>query len=277
LLSTIIIFQKIHYAKEIKENNFKNLLKNNMSIQTFFQTVAERIRNSFQNLFSSPLSTALSIIVFFCIIFYVGRSSIGFTKMAIDIDSSLKKADCIRDSMVHVNANYNSSTKALANQYFYIDQYKQQHIRVAKTFEIYYYSFTLILIIASLISTILGVLIARTGWENQSAKMKAAFMGFFFSASLTGIFINVFNNSQNATNNINKYFYFNNLQTNIYEALAIDSLLPQKTKDTSLVKLFWETNKNIKENMNLFLDIKADKIPATPDINKVAGKPNTSE
>lgn len=238
---------------------------------TALTNISNNLKKLFQTLLSYPFSITLTIIIFFAVVFLTGVSHWGFNGIANNISADLRKADSIRDSLVLAHADKSSYTKALANQYRYINQYKRQHYRVARTFEVYYYALVLVLALASLVATLIGVIIARTGWENQSPRIKAAFAGFFFCASVTAVLINVFNSSENAANNISKYFYFNNLQTNIYEGLAIDSVYNPKKRDSLLYDLFISTNKNIKENMNLFLNIKAEKIPATPDLNKLSG------
>jgi hypothetical protein len=180
---------------------------------------------------------------------------------------TLDTAEKIRHDFIRSRANINACTKALYNQYEYINTYKDQHLHVATNFETYYFSFVLILTISAVVASIMAVLIARVGWQNQTPGTKAAFIGFFFTASLAGVMMNTFNNAENVNKNISKYFYFTNLQTNIYDALAVDAAFDRRCADSSLLQVFWDNNKNMKDNMNLFLDIKADKIPAT-DINK---------
>jgi hypothetical protein len=98
--------------------------------------------------------------------------------------------------------------------------------------------------------------------------MRAAFIGFAFSASFSGLCIKVFNNAENADKNVNQYFYFTNLQTNIYNVFGVTDSLNKRCADSTLIKVFNENNENMKKNLNLFLDIKADKVPTT-DINSV--------
>lgn len=241
-------------------------------MRNFFQQIILHIKNLMMHIFRYPYTITIFILIFFVLIFIITtQTDIGFKPVAKSIIDRLEKSDSIRDSLVEKNGIKNPCTQALFNQYRYINIYKEQHLDVAKHFEIYYYGFVLILIIATVSATIMVVIIARTGWQNQHLSIKAAFIGFFFTASLMGAFMNTFNNADNVNKNISKYFYFTNLQTNIYNVLAIDSVLDKHCADSTLLRVFWENNKNMQDNMNLFLDIKADKIPATPDINKSIG------
>lgn len=222
----------------------------------------------FSRIFKYPYTITIGIIIFFFSVFWItAETKYVFRNVARNMIDTLENAEKIRRDFIQQHAGANQCTKALYNQYLYIDSYKQQHLHVATNFETYYFAFVLILTIAAVVASIMGVLIARTGWQNQSPGMKAAFIGFFFTASLTGVFMNTFNNADNVNKNISKYFYFTNLQTNIYDALAIDTTFDRRCADSSLLRVFWENNKNMKDNMNLFLDIKADKVPAT-DISK---------
>lgn len=215
-----------------------------------------------------PYSLTIAIVLFFMTVFWItAETKYVFRRVAKNIVDTLEHSEVIRRDFIQHKANVNYCTQALYNQYLYIDSYKQQHLDVATHFETYYFSFVLILIISAVVASIMGVLIARSGWQNQTPGVKAAFIGFFFTASLTGVFMNTFNNAENVNKNISKYFYFTNLQTNIYDVLAVDTAFDRRCADSSLLRVFWDNNKNMKDNMNLFLDIKADKIPST-DINK---------
>lgn len=215
-----------------------------------------------------PYTITIGILFFFASVFWItAETKYVFRNVANNMADTLERSEAIRHDFIQKNAAANFCTQTLYNQYLHIHTYKQQHLKMAMLFETYYFSFALILAIAAVVGSIMAVLIARTGWQNQRPGVKAAFIGFFFTASLTGVLMNTFNNAENVNKNISKYFYFTNLQTNIYDALAIDSDLNRRCTDSSLLRVFWDNNKNMKDNMNLFMDIKADKIPAT-DINK---------
>ena len=215
-----------------------------------------------------PYSLTIAIVLFFIVLFFItAESKYVFRRVAKNMVDTLENSEAIRRDFIQQKANANQCTQALYNQYLYINSYKQQHLHVATNFETYYFSFVLILNISAVVASIMAVLIARLGWQNQTPGVKAAFIGFFFTASLMGVLMNTFNNADNVNKNISKYFYFTNLQTNIYDVLAVDTAFDRRCADSSLLRVFWDNNKNMKENMNLFLDIKADKIPAT-DIGK---------
>lgn len=239
-------------------------------MKNIFLQLYDRVKALVLRIFSYPYSIALSILCFFLLLFlFSTKTNLGFLPAATKLVANMESSDSIRDVMVYKHADVNPCTKALANQYSYINNYKKQHLEIAQNFNLYYYAFALIIVISTVASTLLGILIARTGWQNQSSSIKSAFIAFFFTASLTGVLMSTFNNAENANKNISKYFYFTNLQTNIYDALAVDTSLNRRCVDSSLMRVFWENNKNIKENMNLFLDIKADKIPSTPDMSSI--------
>lgn len=227
----------------------------------------KNLKQLFTRVLSYPYTITIAIVLFFISIFWItAETKYVFRRVARNLVDTLGNSETIRHDFIRQKAPANHCTQALYNQYRYINSYKQQHLNVATNFETYYFSFALILSIAAVVASIMGVLIARTGWQNQTPGVKAAFIGFFFTASLTGVLMNTFNNADNVNKNISKYFYFTNLQTNIYDVLAIDTAFNRRCSDSSLLRVFWDNNKSIKENMNLFLDIKADKIPST-DIN----------
>jgi hypothetical protein len=215
-----------------------------------------------------PYTITIAIVLFFLTLFWVtAETKYVFRRVAKNLVDTLENSEAIRHNFIQQKAGTNHCTQALYNQYLYIDTYKQQHLHVATNFETYYFAFVLILTISAVIASIMAVLIGRTGWQNQTPGIKAAFIGFFFTASLTGVLMNTFNNADNVNKNISKYFYFTNLQTNIYDVLAVDTAFNRRCADSSLLRVFWDNNKSMKDNMNLFLDIKADKIPST-DIGK---------
>lgn len=241
-------------------------------MKVFLQQLAANIKKTITITIGYPYSITIFIIGFFTLFFFLATEirNFGFKNIATTMINDLEKSDKVRDSMINSYANVNNCTKALANQYNYIKFYKKQHVNVAKEFEVFYYAFVLILVISSVVSGLMGVLIAKNGWQHQSKSIRAAFIGFVFCASFSGVCMNVFNNAENASKNATQYFYFTNLQTNIYNVFGIADSLDKKCGDSSLIKVFCENNKNMKENMNLFLDIKADKVPTT-DINTAIG------
>jgi hypothetical protein len=234
-----------------------------------------QLLNCIKKIVGFPYCITITIVGFFVFVFFiiVFSNSIGFGHVAEILAEDFQNADTLRTKLVLQYSSTNNCTQALVNQYQYLGEVKKQHLFVTKKFEVYYYGFVLVAIIATVVASIIGVLIARTGWQNQRPAVKAMFIGFFFSASLAVACMNVFNNSENSNKNISKYFYYTNLQTNIYNAIGSGDTtkLNNACTDSTLLKVFWENNKNLKENMNLFLDIKADKIPSSPDINKVTG------
>ena len=196
-------------------------------MKNFFQLLATNIKLAISKAFSYPLTISILIILFFCIVYFVTTFTrgFGFEKMAGKMNTDIAYSEKTRDSLIDNNKPINYCTQALSNQYYFIKRYKQQHFDLAQQFETNYYAFVLILAISAVVSSILAISIGRTGWQNQSPAMRAAFFGFFFCTSLSGVFIKVFNCAENADKNVTKYFYFTNLQTNIYNVLACtDSL-----------------------------------------------------
>lgn len=242
-------------------------------MKVFLQQMINSFKKTISTALGYPYSITILIVGFFTIFFFAmtGLKSVGFKHMAKIMRSDIETSDKIRDSLVNNYANVNNCTRALANQYRYIKHYKNQHVAIAEQFEVYYFGFVLISVIAAVVSGLMGLLIARNGWQNQHQSTRAAFIGFIFCASFSGILTKVFNNAENADKNVTHYFYFTNLQTNIYNVFGQTDSLDKRCADSSLLKVFSENNKNMKENMNLFLDIKAENVPTT-DINSALGK-----
>jgi hypothetical protein len=228
--------------------------------------------------FKNPYSITVGIILSMILLFgFMSITPFGFKCIGNKITKDFELADATRDSLIKIKGEADSNAKAIKNQYDYLGALKKQYLEIGYSFEVYYYSFITILVISTVITTILTAVIAKKGWDSQSSNLQATFFGFFFCASAAGVFISVFNYSQNSTDNINKYFYMTNLQTNIYDVLGADPLSSSFNKDTSILNVFNANNKNLKENMNLFINVKAESIPVT-DINKVLGtqKPGSS-
>ncbi len=229
----------------------------------------EGLHGFFSGFFKKPYSLTLLIICLF-VIFYILLSDFGwgYANTPHKIICAFSQADKLRTDAIKLCGNSSANTKAIANQYYYINTLKSAYITTAETIGVHYYALVTVLIIASVASTILVAIIARKGWKKQNAFIKAAFYGFFFCSSLPGVLVSTLNFSQNSSSNLDKYFYLTNLQTDIYNAITVDPpKSPKIDKDSLLLKTFNDVNENLKKNMNLFLDVKAENIPSTSDVN----------
>ena len=222
---------------------------------------------------SNPFSITAGVILFMALLFsFMTLTPFGYraTEKAVKVD--FVNSDKVRDAAVMAKVKTSANAAAIANQYGYFGQLKNQYLDLASAFEIYYYGFITVLVLSVVATTIFVAVIAKKGWDGQSANLQAAFYGFFFCSSMAGIFISVFNYSQNSADNINKYFYLTNLQTNIYDVIIADPVKPLLfNKDSLELAVFNANDRNLKDNMNLFLNIKSESIPAVPDISKVLG------
>ena len=223
-------------------------------MKVFLKQFMRNIKMTLKKTLGYPISITILIILCFVIFFFFMTSfrSIGFKHMANVMLTDIKNSDKVRDSLVNSYANVNNCTTALANQYKYIKNYKHQNVALAEQFEVYYYGFVLISIIGAVLAGLLGILIAKDGWQHQPKSTRAAFIGFVFCASFSGVCVKVFNNAENANKNVNQYFYFTNLQTNIYNVFGMPDSLNNRCADSTLVKVFNDNNENMKKKYEPF-------------------------
>jgi hypothetical protein len=229
----------------------------------------EGLHSFFEGFFKKSYSLTLLIITAFGI-FYTLMCDFGwgYASTPKKIICAFTQADKLRDNAINLYRNATPNTKAIANQYDYVNTLKSAYITTAETIGVHYYALVTVLIVASVASSIIVAVIARKGWKKQSPLIKAAFYGFFFCSSLPGVLVSTLNFSQNSSSNIDKYFYLTNLQTDIYNAITVDPPASAKLdKDSLVFKTFNDVNDNLKKNMNLFLDVKAENIPSTSDVN----------
>lgn len=225
-----------------------------------------------------PYAVTVAVLAIFGFI-YISSALMpfGFKRIAGRINSDLLVADHTRDTIINSRIKFNQqipNENAVINQYNYINALKKQYLDVATDYEVHYYSFITMLVLASACLTMVIAVIAQGGWQMQAPVLKAAFYGLFFVTSVAGIFVSVFSYSQNSGDNVNKYFYLTNLQTNIYNVITVNSDFKSDgtrslKRDSDILKVFVENNENLKNNLNLYLNIKVESIPSTPDVTKV--------
>jgi len=233
-----------------------------------------------------PYTVTIAVLAIFGLV-YISSALLpfGFRNIGHTINGDLEVADKTRDTIINSRIKFNQqipNENAVINQYNYIGALKKQYLDVAMNYEVHYYTFVTMLVLASACLTMVIAVISQGGWQTQSPILKAAFYGLFFVSSVSGIFVSVFSYSQNSGDNVNKYFYLTNLQTNIYNVITVNSDFKSNgtislKRDSDLLKVFVENNENLKSNLNLYLNIKAESIPSTPDVTKVLAPAKAGE
>jgi membrane-associated HD superfamily phosphohydrolase len=158
--------------------------------------------------------------------------------------------------------------KGLYNQYMLIDAYKKQFLFIASRYQILYFSCTVMTIAATIVLAILGFAIVSKGWANSDLLYRALFLSLFFYTTFLGLVPKVYEHDRNAERNITKYFTLTNLQNDIYNIVAIKPGTYTHAIDSVQCKVFNDVNQTLKENRNLFIDIKADEIPTKIDVSE---------
>lgn len=202
---------------------------------------------------------ALLLLSVFCL-FEFGE--IAFGGSAKNIDNYFNQRDAIIDNAVLGDTSKLSQVIKLKEQYAITKEIKKAYFYMAKSFNSFGFSFTMVFVIASITSAVLGFLVFKKGWDNtENFYLKSSFLVCFFSASLFGVLPKVFYNKENTKNNLDKYNYYSGLQMDIYglvkdnKRYIVDGNL--KALDTCISTI----NDNIKANQDLYFDTDISNVP----------------
>ena len=181
------------------------------------------------------------------------------------INDTFKQRDIIIEKAIKADSSKLQEIQKLRELYFTISEIKKSYLFIAQRFNSYGYSFTLFLIIFSIIWGILGFLLIKNGWDNtDNFYLKSSFLISFFCSTLFGILPNVFNTKENTKNNLIKYNYYSGLQLDIYDLVRDNKGLIRRNTTASLDSLnltISSITRNIKENQHLYFDTYIDKVP----------------
>lgn len=189
-----------------------------------------------------------------------------FGGSAKNIDKYFTQRDSIIDKAVFGDSSNLSQKIKLKEQYAITKEIKKAYFYMAQSFNSFGFSFTMVFVLSSISSAVLGFLVLKKGWDNtENFYLKSAFLVCFFSASLFGVLPKVFFNKENTKNNFDKYNYYSGLQMDIYDLIKDNRRYIIDGKLKSLDSCINIINANIKANQGLYFDTDISNVPK--DIN----------
>lgn len=185
---------------------------------------------------------------------------------ARDVKGAMIEKDSIIEKAIYAMPFEGPEAIQLKEQYEIAREIKDSHMMIAFHYTVYNYGFTIFFTVFSVITGILGFLLVKKGWDNtQNFYLRASFLLSFFFSSLFGIFPRVMSNEDNVKNNLSKYHLYTGIQMDLY-TLAKDNkgYFERNTKASmdSLNREIIAITKSIKDNEDLYFDIKIDEVPS---------------
>lgn len=200
--------------------------------------------------------------LFVGLVFFI--SYVSFTSTSTNIKRQYELADAFMTEKIRTADTTKTCVSGLCNEYKILDAFKGQFILTAERYEILFFCCSVMLLVCSILTGILAFTVASIGWVPTSPFYKAAFLTMFFYTTFFGLVPKVFDHEGNAEKNITKYFVLTNLQTDIYNAVALKSNSTSRM-DSVQCKTFSEMTAALKANRNLFITIRTENIPTKID------------
>ena len=216
---------------------------------------------------------SLSILVIFLIIgFFCLVSMYGVTdRMYRPIEEAniLKENFLINDS-VHNNIG-NNKMSYFKMQYKSIGLAKNHHKETGRVYFVNYYTFTVLLSVATILTAILLIIIANNGWQQAKDYAKVSFFSFFAISTFFGVMTVSLGQKENYENNFKQYIFYDKVQNNILTFIntseKYDSVKSKNIVDSFIVAI----NTDLRNNTNFFLNIDANKV-SLDEISSKLGK-----
>lgn len=185
-----------------------------------------------------------------------------FNNFAENINEQFKKKDAVIDKAVLGDTSKLPQKIKLKQQYAIAKETKKTYFLMAKSFNSYGYTFTMLLVLSSITSAALGFIVLKKGWDNtHDYYIKAAFIVSFFCTSLFGVLPKVFYNKENTKKNLDKYNYYSQLQIDIYELMQDNKGFIANGELKKLDSCITNINERIKANQDLYFDTDISHVP----------------
>ena len=159
----------------------------------------------------------------------------------------------------------------LKMQYEAIGFAKQHHKETGRVSYANYYTFTVILSIATILTAILLIIIANNGWQKATPLAKVSFFTLFSISSFFGVMTATLGQKENYENNFKQYIFYDKVQNNILTFVntseKFDSVKSKNLVDSFIVAI----NSDLRNNNQFFMSIDASKI-SLDDISSKLGK-----
>jgi hypothetical protein len=159
----------------------------------------------------------------------------------------------------------------LKMQYQSISHAKEHHKEIGRIYYANYYTFTVILTLATILGAIILIVIANKGWQAADTLTKISFFSFFAISTFFGIMITTLGQKENSESNFKQYLFYDKVQNNILTFVntseKYDSAKSKNLVDSFIVAI----NNDLRNNNQFFISIDANKV-SMDDISGKLGK-----
>jgi len=159
----------------------------------------------------------------------------------------------------------------LKMQYKTIGYTKEHHKSIGRIYYANYYTFTVILSLATILGAIMLIVIANKGWQASDTLAKVSFFSLFAISTFFGIMITTLGQKENSESNFKQYLFYDKVQNNILTFVntseKYDSLQSKNVVDSFIVAI----NNDLRNNNQFFISIDANKV-SLDDISAKLGK-----
>ena len=187
----------------------------------------------------------------------------------IEIANAEKEKFFLND-MVHNNIG-KYKIEFLKMQYKTISYSKEHHKEIGRIYYANYYTFTVVLSIASILGAIILAVIANKGWQAADTIVKVSFFSLFAISTFFGIMINTLGQKENSESNFKQYLFYDKVQNNILTFVntseKYDSIQSKNLVDSFIIAI----NNDLRNNNQFFISIDANKV-SLDDISGKLGK-----
>jgi hypothetical protein len=184
--------------------------------------------------------------------------------------ANLEKQKFFIADSVHENIG-KSKIAFLKMQYKSISHAKEHHKEIGRIYYANYYTFTIILTLATILGGIVLIIIANKGWQAADTLAKISFFTFFAVSTFFGIMINTLGQKENSESNFKQYLFYDKVQNNILTFVntseKYDSAKSKNLVDSFIVAI----NNDLRNNNQFFISIDANKV-SLDDISGKLGK-----
>jgi len=184
--------------------------------------------------------------------------------------ANLEKEGFFMADSVHANIGVNKIA-FLKMQYRSLSYSKDHHKEIGRIYYANYYTFTVLITLATILSAIFLIIIANKGWQSADALAKVSFFCFFSISTFFGIMITTLGQKENSENNFKQYLFYDKMQNNILTFVntseKYDSIKSKNIVDSFIVAI----NTDLRNNNQFFISIDANKV-TLDDISSKLGK-----
>lgn len=174
------------------------------------------------------------------------------------------------DDTVHTNIG-KIKMNYLKMQYRAIGFAKEHHKETGRVYYANYYTFTVILSVATILTAILLIIITNNGWQKADTFAKVSFFSFFAITSFFGIMTVTLSQKDNYENNFKQYIFYDKVQNNILTFVntseKYDSAKSRNIVDSFIVAI----NNDMRASNQFFVNIDASKI-SLDEVSSKLGK-----